>query len=340
MVKIEEDILAQIEIEESHLKQEKQSRSLEFMPVQLFAIIMGLSGLTIVYAKAYHLLGLPYWIYGTLLLLDTLLFVVIFTAYMFKILLHTQAVLKELNHPIKSSFMAAISISFLLLSIAYYDFAPSVSILLWSIGTPLQLIFTLVVIKYWIHNDLEVVHSNPAWFIPIVGNILIPVVGVDAAPLYISIFFFSIGLFFWIVLFTVMMNRIIFHHQLAKKLVPTFFIFMAPPAVAFISYFKITNGSIDMFSMFLYFIALFILLLLLFMVRMYDTKEFFISWWAYTFPLAAITIATLMLEMVFHNSFTFVASWFLILLSSFVVGFVAFKTMLASRAQIICISEE
>ena len=137
-----------------------------------------------------------------------------------------------------------------------------------------------------------------------------------------------------------MMNRIIFHHQLAKKLIPTFFIFIAPPAVGFVSYLRITNGSIDMFSMFLYFIGLFILLLLLFMIKMYDTKEFFISWWAYTFPLASITIATLMLEMVFHTVITYLASVSLILLTSVVVGFVTVKTIGACRAQKICISEE
>ncbi len=319
---------------------ELSRRSLEYMPIQLFAIIMGLSGFAIVFAKAYHLLGMPYWIYETILLIDTVLFLVIFTAYMFKLLLYTEAVKKEFYHPIKSSFMAAISISFLLLSIAYYDFAPTLSILLWYIGTPLQLIFTLIVIRYWIDNDLKVVHSNPAWFIPIVGNVLVPIIGVEAAPIYVSLFFFSIGMFFWIVLFTIMINRIIFHHPLAKKLIPTFFIFIAPPAVGFVSYFRITNGSIDMFSMFLYFIALFTLLLLLFMIRMYDTKEFFISWWAYTFPLAAITIATLMMEMVFGNIVTYMASIALIALTTMVVGFVTFKTIQACRAQKICISEE
>lgn len=52
---------------------ELNKRSLEHFPVQLFAIIMGLSGLSIVFAKAYHLLDMPYWIYGTLLLIDTVL---------------------------------------------------------------------------------------------------------------------------------------------------------------------------------------------------------------------------------------------------------------------------
>ncbi|MEA2091582.1 MAG: C4-dicarboxylate ABC transporter, partial [Campylobacterota bacterium] len=175
------------------------------MPIQLFAIVMGLSGFAIMFAKAYHLLDMPYWIYTTILFMDTVLFLVIFTAYMFKLLLYTEAVKKEFYHPIKSSFMAAISVSFLLLSISFYDFAPTLSILLWYIGSPLQLIFTLIVIRYWIDNELKVVHSNPAWFIPIVGNVLVPIIGVEAAPIYVSLFFFALGMFFWIVLFSIML---------------------------------------------------------------------------------------------------------------------------------------
>lgn len=319
---------------------EVTKRSLEYFPVQLFAVIMGLSGLSIVFAKAYHLLDMPYWIYGTLLLIDTVLFLGIFTAYMFKWLIYPEAVKKEFYHPIKSSFMAAIAISFLLVSIAYYDFAPTVSILFWYIGTPLQLFLTLTVIRYWVNNDLKVVHANPAWFIPIVGNILVPVVGVDAAPLYVSLFFFAIGLFFWIILFTIMLNRIVFHHPLAKKLIPTLFIFIAPPSVGFISYFRITDGSIDMFSIILYFVALFTLFLLLFMVKIFDTKEFFISWWAYTFPLAAVTIATLLMYMSLRNNITYVASVTLIILTSLVVGYVTIKTLHACKKEKICVSEE
>ena len=315
-------------------------RSLQHLPIQLFAIVMGMSGFAIMFAKAYHILDMPYSIYITVLFIDTILFFAIFTAYMFKVLLYTQEVKKEFKHPIKSSFVAAISISFLLLSIAYYDFAPTLSIILWYIGTPLQLFFTLYIINYWIHNELKVVHSNPAWFIPIVGNVLVPVIGVEAAPIYVSLFFFALGMFFWLVLFTITINRVVFHHPLAKKLVPTFFILIAPPAVGFISYFRISNGSIDMLSMFLYFIALFTLFLLLFMVKMYDIKEFFISWWAYTFPLAAISIATLMMELTFHNSVTYIASVSMILLTTVVVSFVTYRTIKACKEEKICIKEE
>ena len=317
-----------------------KKRSLEHFPVQLFAVVMGMSGLSIVYAKAYHLLDMPYAIYELLLLVDTVLFFGIFTAYIFKWLLYPDAVKKEFNHPIKSSFMAAISISFLLLSIAYYDYAPTLSILFWYIGAPLQLYFTLSIIRYWIHNEFKIVHSNPAWFIPIVGNVLIPVIGVEVAPMFISLFFFAIGLFFWLIFFAIVMYRIVFHHPLAKKLIPTLFIFIAPPAIGFISYFRITSGSIDMVSMFLYFVALFTLLLLLFMLKMYDRSQFFISWWAYTFPLAAITIATLLLHMAMQNAVTLYGSIILIILTTGVVGFVTLRTIQACSEETICILEE
>jgi len=319
---------------------ELNKRSLEHFPVQLFAIIMGLSGLSIVFAKAYHLIDMPYWIYITMLVIDTVLFFGIFTTYLFKWLLYPNAVKKEFYHPIKSSFMATISISFLLVSIAYYDFAPTISILFWYIGTPLQLFFTLMVIRYWIANELQVVHSNPAWFIPIVGNVLVPVVGIDSAPIWVSLFFFALGLFFWLVLFTILMYRIVFHHPLAKKLIPTLFILIAPPAVGFISYFRITNGSIDVMSMFLYFIALFTLFLLLFMIRMFDVKEFFISWWAYTFPLTAITIATLLIYMALGTAIAYWGAIILILLSTLVIGFVTYRTIQECKKEKICIAEE
>ena len=69
-------------------------RSLEYFPVQLFAVIMGLSGLSIVFAKAYHLVDMPYWIYITMLLIDTILFFGIFITYMFKWLIYPNAVKK------------------------------------------------------------------------------------------------------------------------------------------------------------------------------------------------------------------------------------------------------
>ena len=317
-------------------------RSLQYFPVQLFAVIMGLSGLTIAFAKSWHFLNIPgfEYVYKFLPLVDTLLFFTVFGMYILKWINYPQAVSDEFSHPVKSSFAAAISISFLLLSIAYYDYAPSVSIVFWYIGTPLHLFFTYKVMKFWIEHKFEVGHINPGWFIPIVGNVLIPVVGVDAQPEMVNIFFYAIGIFFWLVLFTIVIYRMVFHNPLGKRLLPTFFILIAPPAVGFISYFRITFGLIDTDSLFLYFIAMFIFVLLLSMIKQFLKIQFFISWWAYTFPMAALTIATILMDSAYNNTLTYTTSLILLAITTLLVIYVTYKTFIAVKNQKICIPEE
>ncbi|GAB6035031.1 SLAC1 anion channel family protein [Galenea microaerophila] len=316
-------------------------RDLSLFPVQFFAVLMGISGLSIVYAKASHVLDFSLIWYWSLLAINTLLFFLIFTIYLFKWVKYPHKVEEELNHPIKSSFVPAISISMLLLSIAYYDYAPTVSVTFWYMGAALHLFFTLRTIKFWMmHEKLNINHINPAWFIPVVGNLLVPIVGVDVLPVAISIFYFSIGIFYWLTLFIIVMYRMIFHHPMPLKLVPTLFILIAPPAVGFISYFRITFGSIDMMSLFLYSIALVITLLMFVKLRVFISSKFFISWWAYTFPLAAVSIASILMYMTYHNDFNYIVSLFLTSLTTLVVALVFIKTVIAIKNEEICLAEE
>ncbi len=312
---------------------------LKFFPVQLFAVIMGLSGLTIVYSKTYHFFYFPRIIYLSLLALDTAVFFTIFLLYMLKTLKYFENVKEEFRHPIKSSFIPAISICILLLSIAYYDFAPTVSVVYWLLGTIAHFIFTIKIIKFWINEDFNILNINPAWFIPIVRNVLIPVIGVDIVPNYVSYFFFSIGIFFWIILLAILLYRAIFHKKFPDRLIPTFLILIAPAAVGFISYLRITFGSNDFISQGLYFIGLFFFILFLTMFDTFKKLKFAISWWAYTFPLSAITIATILQFMIFRNNFYKFLSFLLILITTIVVLIVSYKTLLAIKKGKICVPE-
>lgn len=98
-------------------------------------------------------------------------------------------------------------------------------------------------------------------------------------------------MFFWIALFAIVLYRIIFHPQMPAKFVPTFFILIAPPAVGFISYIRLT-ASWDPAAIFLLFVAYVFVALLLFMHRSFRSIKYYLSWWAFTFPLAAVTIAS------------------------------------------------
>lgn len=314
------------------------SNRLQFFPVMMFAIVMGLSGLTIAWQKAGAWLGMPKGIGEYLLYLDTAVFAAIALTYIVKLFVYPQEVIKEWHHPVRINFFAAISISLLMLAIIYKEEYRQAASYVWYAGTAMHTFLTLYTISIWINRNQEINHSNPAWFIPIVGNLLVPVGGVGFASTHVLMYYFSIGLFFWISLFAVLFNRIVFHHQLAQKFMPTLFIFLAPPAVAFIAYFKLFH-QVDTFAMILFNIGVFFALLLLFMYRSFIGLKFFISWWAFVFPVAAMAIAAMLMYRVTKDPTMLYTSYCLLAATTGVIAVVLFFTIRCALRGKICVQE-
>jgi len=323
---------------ENDMKLECEHNRLKFFPIMMYAIVMGLGGLTITYQKAHTWLGFPSIIGTTLMYLTTITFVVISIIYMMKYFKYKQAVIGEFNHPVRINFFAAISISMLMLAIIYKEEVVSVSALFWYIGVVLHFVLTMYTISFWINKNQVLDHSNPAWFIPIVGNVLVPVGGVGFANIGILNYFFSVGIFFWIILFALILNRIIFHHQMASKFMPTLFILIAPPAVGFIAYVKL-YGHIDTFALMLFNMGLFFTFLVAFMYKNFIKIKFFISWWAFVFPVAAMAISSMLM---FHHTkdiALFALSYVMVTAVTLIVIIVAYKTILNINEKEICIQE-
>ncbi|NEX20469.1 C4-dicarboxylate ABC transporter [Thiorhodococcus mannitoliphagus] len=266
-----------------------------FFPISFFAMVMGMSGLTIGWEKAQAILGLDLGISPWLVGVTTMLFLVLAILYGTKLLFYREFVIKEIHHPVKLNFFPTISISLLLLAIAFLGLMPQVSRVLWMSGAALHLAFTLYVVSVWIHHEhFQIHHMNPAWFIPAVGNVLVPVAGVPLGFPEISWFFFSVGMLFWLILMTIIFYRVLFHHPIEARLMPTLFILIAPPAVGFIAYMRLM-GELDTLARVLYFSALFLTLLLFTQAGRFLKLKFFLSWWAYSFPLAAFSIASMVM---------------------------------------------
>jgi tellurite resistance protein len=163
--------------------------------------------------------------------------------------------------------------------------------------------------------------------------------GVEFMPKSFSFFYFSVGAFFWFILFVIFLNRVIFHDQLAQKFIPTLFILIAPPAVGFISYYRLT-GQWDLFGEFLLSIMYFFVLLLVFLIKSFRNLKFFISWWAFTFPLDALTIASVLAYQVSKKPFYIYMSWISLALAVSFILVVSYKTILKIREHEICIKED
>ena len=315
------------------------SSRLQHMPVSLFAMVMGLAGLSIAWGKTCHLYHLDQGIYIFLLALTASVFTLLTVLYLYKIIAFRDAALAEWAHPVKVSFIPAVSISLLLLAVAVMPFSTRAALGLWTAGTALHLVISLLVISSWLHHEkYRIDHINPAWFIPAVGNVIVPLAGVPLGYPELSWFFFSAGMMFWLILMVIVFNRVIFHAPLPARLYPTLFILIAPPAVGFLAYIKLT-GELDAFAQVLYNFALFLALLLFSQLPRFMRLPFFISWWAYSFPLAAMSIASLEMGHVTGQAFYGGVGLGLLVLLSLLVVLLLFRTLHAARQHRICIED-
>ena len=308
-------------------------------PVSFFAVVMGLLGLVIATQKLESMLEAGSVVSKVLLGIALFAFLVLTLAYAVKLVRHLDLCKAEFNDPVRLSFFPTFSIGLLLASIAFLPISDTTSLVFWAVGTVLHLVLTLIVLSIWVqHEKFEITHMNPAWFIPVVGNILVPVAGIEHAPIEISWFFFSVGLVFWMLLQTLFFYRVFFHRPLPERLLPTFFILLAPPAVGFIAYVKL-NGAVDNFANILYYFALFTFVFLMVQLRMLRKARFFLSWWAYSFPLAALTIASVLMYLQTDTRFFYYLAFVVFAVLVAVIVALAVLTARSVKRRQICVED-
>lgn len=308
-------------------------------PVTFFAIGMGMMGLSLAIRSAEHAFKLTNIASTWVLALSVAMLVAVAIGYGAKALAHGAEVKAEWNHPVRIAFFPAISISLLLLAAALFDPMPQLAHGVWLAGTALQGVLALSVIGAWIgHRSFQQGQLTPAWFIPAVGNVIVPLAGARLGYTEISWLFFSGGLIFWLVLLTLVMNRLMFHDPLPGRMVPTLMILIAPPAVAFTAWMRL-SGEVGPFGHFLLSVAYVFALLVATQSPKFRTMPFALSWWALSFPLAALTIASFgYAEAAGSAAHRIIGAGLLALLLAVVAGLIL-RTALAIRAGTICVPE-
>lgn len=317
----------------------KPASRLSHFPVAFFSIIMGVGGLSLAWFKAHQVSGMPDVIGEALRWLATCVYVLLASLYVSKLIRYPKAVSEELAHPVRRSFFPTISIGLMVLATSWAEACPGAASVAWYLGAGLQLAFTLYTLNCWIHQSRYLItHLSPAWFIPVVGNIFAPIAGVHFAGADLAWFFLSIGLLFWLALFTIVIYRLIFHEALPPAQMPTLFILIAPPALGFLSYTAL-SGCLDAFARILYFAALFTLLLLASNAPRFLRLPFFLSTWAYSFPLAAMTVATFRMAELSGVAFYLYLGLALLGIASILIFTLLFATFAAIHSGRICVPE-
>jgi tellurite resistance protein len=137
----------------------------------------------------------------------------------------------------------------------------------------------------------------------------------------------TIGLFFAVPLFTLILARLLFQPPLPPALQPTLLILLAPFSVG-VSAYIVTVGRVDMFVEAMFLLALFLLAVLAGRLRyLLRCCPFRVAWWAVSFPLASTAIAALRMANAFDNEFADDLAWALLTVATGVVAWLAARTL-------------
>jgi C4-dicarboxylate transporter/malic acid transport protein len=287
--------------------------------------------------------------------INTATFAIIAIFYSIRVVIGWKSFSQMLRHPVQGPFLSVIPIATMLLSLDWSLVLNNITVasVFFYAGLILHtILFIIIMYRLERHPGIEVRYMNPGWYMPAVGNVLVPYVGavLIAHGVHISRSLMGIylgtGTIMWISLFTIWLYRAIFYSPPPPRLMATTWINLAPPTVIPLSYeallgftpdvYKVLIGTskgvqqnpailkllISFFDFFYYTfwgVAGLLLTVIIAITVDYLVKrqvEFAESWWAFVFPLAAYTISTIHLYL-HHTEDRWLVyyAWFLYILT-------------------------
>ena len=276
--------------------------------------------------------------------LNIILFFSLLAPWVLRWMFFRNSAMKDLKHPVFSNFYATIAIAMLVLSSDFMVIGKNVLFgeIFWFIGAPLTIFFAILT-PYIVFSGehVKIEHINPAWFIPPVGLIVIPMSGsllignftgtAREAIIFLNYFGWGSGFFLYLSLLAVCMYRFILHHPLPSTLAPTIWINLGPIGAGSLALINMVSASpfihtkepFFTFALLFWGFGIWWVIMAVVMTIHYIKKielPYALSWWAFTFPLGAYVASSHVVSGIFGirliNHIGFSLYWLLFLLWS------------------------
>jgi tellurite resistance protein len=300
------------------------------VPPTFFSITMGLAGLAGAWHVAADLYAVPSGIDAALYALTAIVYLLLIGALVARLVLRPRSVAAELTHPVLGAFYALLPISGMLLVVGLEPHAHEAAQVLFLILLTATLLLGGWLTGQWIVGPLNDESINPSYFLPTVAGGLIGAQGAgDFGLTGVGWMCFGIGVLCWLLLGSLVLNRLFIRPALPAALAPTLAIVAAPPAVAANAYAVLTGGRVDTVA---YALAGYTVLMVLVQLRLlpvYRALPFAPSFWAFTFAYAAVAITALRWIHVEHPAGTTFLGYTVLGVITLFIGGIAVRSLVA-----------
>lgn len=322
---------------------------LEHLAPAWFVLVMGWCGLTQTWLHARHLFGdlatgIGLVCFGVALIIFALLGL----ACVLRLQAHPHAVQADLAHPVRHAFMSTLPISMMLLSAIgsalFMGLSENLDLglrTLWLSGSLLQLASTVWVLSKWLQpqdrGGLQWKSYTPVFFIPIVGNVLAPIGGINLGFEVWSTAQMGIGAVLWPVALTLLFVRFAQAGPLPAKMSPSLWITVVPPSIIGVDLLLLQAPAPVLWA--LWGVGLFFTLWCLTQSSTMWSQPFGLAHWSVSFPVAAFSIFCIDLSNTAQGQMLRIPATLMAALTSLIVIGLSLNTWQALRRGTLLIPE-
>jgi len=271
--------------------------ALPIVPASYFGIVLGLAGFGGTWRYASKLWALPEGVSQAIFAAAFLTWFLLVVLYVSKWVQSPEAARLELEDPIQCCFIGLIGVSTSLIAIASIPYSRPFALTLFTIGTLLTLGFAI-----WRTGGLWKGgrgHSSttPVLYLPTVaGSFVTAIAAGNLGFIQFGQLIFGAGLFSWLAIESVLVQRLYVEEALREALRPTLGIQLAPPAVGALAYLSLTSGPPGFPAHALLGYAILQGCILARLVPWISKQPFAASYWSFSF--GATALATAIIRMV------------------------------------------
>jgi tellurite resistance protein len=223
------------------------------------------------------------------------LFLALTLFFLYQFSLHPHAFRAALKDPISPYYFVVFPITILFLSTIFWPMYPTVTIVLWSIGTFLIAAFIWNIAIQWLCHRCIFKKMTPSYVFPLTVALDVPITGYHLPVIVIKAIckvFLFIGLIFAVVLTIQLVLSLMRkdHNRNLRSAIITFSALSALVFMAYDTYIHIDSG----FSQALFFLGSGLLLALsLYTLNEQHQPSFSFSFWGLSSPLIIVTVSAL-----------------------------------------------